>query len=92
MLVLRQDGFGGYAYFPENGEIHLVCTCLLNGHRFIILHYIDLPFRYRRVNSNGICLLEKQLYYELLPYMDDVDLGRYDDQDLACHIHTLMKD
>ncbi|ELK44953.1 hypothetical protein QRD89_11430 [Halobacillus sp. ACCC02827] len=90
-MVLRRDGFGGTRYYPENSEIHILCTYMETGHRYIIIHYLDLPFSYRQLNRDGLLFLEEHIYTCLLPELDRIDEGFYDDMSMAEEIVRMMK-
>ncbi|MGP4061768.1 hypothetical protein [Halobacillus sp. H74] len=90
-MVLRRDGFGGSRFYPENGEITVLCTYINTGYRYVIIRYLDLPFSYRLINRDGILLLEEQVCEFLLNEVTKIDEGYYDDPQLAKKITALMK-
>lgn len=89
-MVLRRDGFGGERFYPVDSEISVLCTYIEKGHRYIIIRYLDLPFSYRLVNRDAICLMEEHVYQYLLPELESIDQGLYDDEGLAHEIKHLM--
>lgn len=90
-MVLTRDGFGGCRYYPENSELSILCTYEDQGHTFVIIQYLDLPFSYRLINRDGIFLLEEELFNFLDNHIDDIDAGIYEDVTLAKEITKLMK-
>jgi hypothetical protein len=89
-MVLRMDGFGGSRYYPENSELTILCTYKSGGHRYVIVQYLDLPFSYRKVNRDGLCFLEAEIYASLCRELENIDSGFYDDDELALKIQQQM--
>ncbi|WP_394217798.1 hypothetical protein [Halobacillus trueperi] len=89
-MVLKRDGFGGSRYYPENSELSILCTYKDQGHTFVIIQYLDLPFSYRLINRDGLFLLEEELLNFLCNQLDEIDAGIYEDVTLAKEITELM--
>ncbi|WP_139205782.1 hypothetical protein [Halobacillus alkaliphilus] len=90
MMVYRRDGFGGSRFYPEDGEIEILCTFVETGHRYVILQYLELPFSYRLIKRHGVHLLDDKAHLSLIPYLNAIDQGVYDNPILAHDIHKLM--
>ncbi|ARI77111.1 hypothetical protein [Halobacillus mangrovi] len=82
-MIYRRDGMGGYRYYPEQSELMIYCTFVDMGHRYIIIQYLDLPFCFRVVKREGIELLDEQTHHCLLPFIDLIDQGQFDNQETA---------
>ncbi|MBX0358660.1 hypothetical protein [Halobacillus sp. Nhm2S1] len=89
-MVLKRDGFGGSRYYPEDSELSILCTYEDQGHTFVIIQYLDLPFSYRLINRDGLFLLEEELYDFLYKQIEEIDAGIYEDVELAKEIIALM--
>ncbi|GEN52131.1 hypothetical protein [Halobacillus faecis] len=89
-MVLKRDGFGGSRYYPEDSELSILCTYEDQGHTFVIIQYLDLPFSYRLINRDGLFLLEEELYDFLNKQIEEIDAGIYEDFKLAKEIIELM--
>ncbi|WLR46318.1 hypothetical protein LC065_12050 [Halobacillus litoralis] len=89
-MVLKRDGFGGFRYYPEDSELTILCTYEDQGHTFVIIQYLDLPFSYRLINRDGLFLLEEELFDFLHNEIEDIDAGIYENVHLAKEITELM--
>ncbi|KHE67003.1 hypothetical protein [Halobacillus sp. BBL2006] len=89
-MIYRRDGMGGSRYYPAQSEIMIYCTFVHSGHRYIILRYLDLPFCFRVIKRKGLDYLDNQVLDCLLPYLDRIDEGQYDDDYLAKSVQPHM--
>ncbi|WP_281658220.1 hypothetical protein [Halobacillus sp. Cin3] len=89
-MVLMNDGFGGTRYYPENSEMSVLCSYFDQGHRYVIIQYLDLPFSYRLINLDGLAFVDKEAHDFLKEELFSIDEGVYDNAELAGQIKQLM--